>query len=1199
MRALWGVVGWLAWLGLAEAAPLVATPWFERVDTAQGLPSVWVNEVTTDRSGFLWLATADGLARYDGVSVEIWRHDPADATALPANGVETVFVDRDDRVWVGSEDGGLAMLERDTGRFVQYRHDPANPRSLSGTDVWAIAQDAQGAIWAGTYGAGLNRVWPEQDRIEVLRHRDGDAGSLANDTILSLLFDAQGWLWAATASGLSVYAPSAQALPHTALQFLPGQVITMVREDAAGTVWIGTRTGLYRVPARQGEPTAPEAVALPAEARAIEAVVDDGAGGHWIAARSGLWSRAADGTVQRVPARPGLPFALPSDNLLDAVRDREGGVWFAFVGAGLAHIKPQWRNFSLLRDLDAGVVDPGRGWSPALTQCADGAVWSATTDAQLLRFDIGTGQLTRVSPPIPTEAHATVKWVFALACDAEGRLWIGHRFGLWRYDPRNKTVRSWVPNDDDARALTSGNVDLLLPAADGAMWAAALGGALHRIERDDRVQRYDAADGGPRSREIEQMAYAADGALWVVGTDGVDVLALGAQRFAPVPGAPQGRVDSIAFDASARVWLHTAEALRGYRLDGEGLQRLHTIDAKVGLPSAEFAGIVPARDGALWLSGPRGLWRVAPDFLGVRAYGRADGLYVSDFGTRPPRVDESGRLLLSSAQGVVAFDPTALTDNPVPPTLAVLEASVRRGDVRETLSWREPVTLQHRDRDLRVSVRALSLADAPSNRYRFKLEGVDEDWVETGARGEREFVQLPAGEYVLLAQGANNAGIWAPAPLEAMRLTVLPPPWASWPAYLGYAALAALAVWFGVRTYRRRLDARHAYALAVERRQAAERENRAKSDFLADIGHEIRTPMSGLLGMTELLQRTELDARQLGYVQTVRRSGEHLLKLINDLLDLSRIEAGKLTLDPAPCALRAVVRETLAVELPLASERGLTLTSTVDTDVPAYVEVDSVRLKEVLLNLLNNALKFTNHGRVSLNVSRADAASNDLVFTVSDTGPGMSADQVQRLFERFEQGEQFGAPRRRGGSGLGLSITRRLIDLMGGAIEVRSEVGRGTQFCVRLPLRACAAPAAVAEINETAPTTALGRVLVVEDDAATRTVVTELLSAMGNYIDQGVNGLDALRLLGEFVYDGAFIDLDLPGVDGLKLIRMVRKREAEGAPRLYAIAITARATPDTQAQCRDAGFDDFLRKPLTGAMLAAALQRARTRPNQA
>ena len=158
---------------------------------------------------------------------------------------------------------------------------------------------------------------------------------------------------------------------------------------------------------------------------------------------------------------------------------------------------------------------------------------------------------------------------------------------------------------------------------------------------------------------------------------------------------------------------------------------------------------------------------------------------------------------------------------------------------------------------------------------------------------------------------------------------------------------------------------------------------------------------------------------------------------------------------------------------------------------------------------------------------------------------------------------------------------------------MHSEVGRGTQFRVRLPLRACAAPALQADASAEPKTPALGRVLVVEDDAATRTVVTELLTGMGNYVDQGVNGLDALRLLGEFVYDGAFIDLDLPGVDGLKLLRMVRKRETEGAPRLYAIAITARAAPDTEAQCRDAGFDDFLRKPLTGAMLAAALQRAR------
>jgi CheY-like chemotaxis protein len=225
---------------------------------------------------------------------------------------------------------------------------------------------------------------------------------------------------------------------------------------------------------------------------------------------------------------------------------------------------------------------------------------------------------------------------------------------------------------------------------------------------------------------------------------------------------------------------------------------------------------------------------------------------------------------------------------------------------------------------------------------------------------------------------------------------------------------------------------------------------------------------------------------------------------------------------------------------------------------------------------------------VTLAAARDPARADGLELTVTDSGPGMSVDTVRRLFERYEQGAAPG-PLRRAGSGLGLAIARRLTELMGGTIEVDSEPGRGSRFRVRLALPAV--PVATAPIPAL-PRAALPiarRLLVVEDDAVTREVVVELLRAGGHAVDAGANGLDALRMLDEHRYDAALIDLDLPGVDGLKLVRMLRKREAPHAPRLYTIAITARTTPDSEAQCRDAGFDAFLRKPLTGEQLEAAL----------
>jgi signal transduction histidine kinase/ActR/RegA family two-component response regulator len=563
-------------------------------------------------------------------------------------------------------------------------------------------------------------------------------------------------------------------------------------------------------------------------------------------------------------------------------------------------------------------------------------------------------------------------------------------------------------------------------------------------------------------------------------------------------------------------------------------------------------------------------------------------LLAVEFGERPPARAADGTLFVASALGVTAFDPTAVRDNAVAPSVVVDGVSVLRDGARVALDPAGEVALTHADRDLRVSVRALSLADPSANRYRFRLQGFDSDWAEHGNRGEREFSQLPQGRYLLHVQAANPSGVWADAPLP-LAIAVSPAPWRTGWAFALYALMAALAGALAFRAWRARVDRAHALALAEERRLAAERQSRAKSEFLADVGHEIRTPMTGLLGMTELLLRSGLDPRQRDYALTVRRSGEHLMKLVDDLLDLSRIEAGHFELDPAPCDLWALLDEVVALQRPLADARGLALDLQVDPAAPRHVCVDATRLKEVLLNLLNNALKFTARGRVVVALAPDPEAAGGLVLAVRDTGPGMDADAVARLFARWEQGR---APRRRGSSGLGLSISRRLVELMGGRIAVETAPGAGATFRVHLAPPSCEAPSAPPPPQAT-PAGGLA-LLLVEDDATAREALAGLLAAAGHRVEAGANGLDALRLLGEHAFDAALFDLDLPGVDGLRLARMVRKRPG-GAAGLPLVAITANASAGVEAQCREAGFDAFLRKPAAPEALEATLRAALAR----
>lgn len=493
------------------------------------------------------------------------------------------------------------------------------------------------------------------------------------------------------------------------------------------------------------------------------------------------------------------------------------------------------------------------------------------------------------------------------------------------------------------------------------------------------------------------------------------------------------------------------------------------------------------------------------------------------------------------------------------------------------------VELGWQDRDLRLSARMLAYANPAAQRYQWKLSGFDADWIDGGNRGEREYAQLPPGDYVLRVRSADGGSAWS-APSTPLRVRVASPPWATPLAYASYATLLALAVLLTFRAYRLRLKRRHSWELAKQQRAFAERANAAKSDFLATMGHEIRTPMTGVLGMAELLLRTRLDETQRGYAQAIQDSGRLLLRLVNDSLDLARIEAGKLQLEIAPFGLHALLRRIEALARPQAEKRGLAWALSIAPETPHWLLGDALRIEQILLNLVANAIKFTERGAVAVSAARGAVAG--IAFAVSDSGPGIAAAERERLFRRFEQAD---SPQRRSGSGLGLAICRELAARMGGTIELDSEPGRGSRFRVALPLPECASPKN-GELAASPKAAEARRILLVEDDATVAAALAGLFQAQGHGVVGAANGLVALSELEATTFDAALIDLDLPGVDGLTLARMIRAREAKDAkPRLRLIGLSARSRGDEEAQCRAAGMDAFLRKPVTGEMLADVL----------
>ncbi|OOG47843.1 hybrid sensor histidine kinase/response regulator [Rhodanobacter sp. C01] len=1149
-----------------QSSPL-STPQFRRYTVVDGLPSTNVYAVAQDRDGAIWFGTKSGLARFDGVEFKVFRHAENDPGSLFNNGIATLLIDRQGRLWAAGLNAGLNRYVPATDRFLHWGHDPADPTSLASDRVWSIAQTADGSLWVGSE-SGLDRMQPDERGFEhvanpLLGPKPEDFG-----TVGALYVDPQQRLWIGSDHGVFVRGADGQIRP--VLSDEPGRTMDVWRIDGDGDeVRIATTSGLMIV-GKDGVARRFAASVIPATD--VMSSVRDNAGRLWVGTKKGLFLQSqAGGPTTAMSDRPVLYGNLPGTWVWQLMVDREGGLWVALYDGGVAYLAPGWSRFSRFTHIPDDPSSLRDSVATTMARGKDGRhVWVGERDGRIDRLDPVTGQVEHVLSGLRGD-------VVGMTEDTKHRLWVAVHGAVYRLtDGKPEQV-------DSERGLMKRPLEVE-PGPDGQMYVRTFAQGVFRVDPESLAVTPVPMDGPSDKVRWGSQMTLRDGVFWYASDGGMMRLNAAHDRFEMVPGAPPGEsIDAFDFGKDG-LWMANADELAFYRFRGQGVVLDRRIDAAGGWPSVNVTDLRVDTFGRVWIFGHDGLWYFDPHTGRFRSFGLQDGLTNGEF-SRGFAAMPSGYIYAATLGGVAAFDPDWVSPQADEPQLAITQVSVRHNGVTQVLPVSDkPLDIGWHDSQLKVEARVFSYVDPSANHYRFRLRGFENGWVDTGERGERDFTGLGAGDYTLEVMASGARGTWTHRATQ-LRIHVQAPPWARWWAWMIYAVLVALLAWLVLLAWRRRLAQRHQIQLAEQRRSLAEQASAAKTQFLATLSHEIRTPMTGVMGMAELLQSTPLSPQQLEYTDTMQRSGSMLLKLLNDALDLARIEAGKLELEPAPFDPRQLLEDVAQLEQGIAHAKGIRFVLQVDDDLPGRVIGDAVRIKQVLLNLASNALKFTERGSVTLHAQRV---ADGLLFSVIDTGPGIPEASQARLFQRFEQED---GPQRRAGSGLGLAICRELVDMMGGSIELESRLAHGSTFRVRLPLQSPmqAAPSSPQSVH-------VGdgrhyRLLLVEDDAIVAAVIVGLLQQQRHVVVHVINGLAALAELEQHRFDAILLDLDLPGVDGFQIARLIRQRENVGR-RVPIVAVTARIGGEDEAHARAAGMDGFLRKPLTGEQLADALAQA-------
>ncbi|MCP4150373.1 MAG: response regulator, partial [bacterium] len=1170
-----------------------------------GMPQSSVLVLTQTRDGYLWMGMEEGLVRYDGVNFETF--DKQRVQHMLSSYVRTLYEDPEGTLWIGTDSGGLTSLK--DGKFKTYEKEHGLPL----VSIRALQKDSRGNLWIGTFSNGLIRMKNGKFKTYTIQH------GLPNDTIMDLHVDRSGKLRIGTYGGLTTLENGTFKTCNTTHGLADNRVRT-IYEDRSGILWIGTYGGgLSRY--KNGEfKTYNTTHGL--TSNSVYTIREDRSGNLWIGTYGGGLNCLKDGKFITYKAKHPLTTA----RIMALYEDREENLWIGTEGRGL----------NSLRDGKFTTYETGNGipnnivWT--VMQDRQGKLWSGTSNGLNCHHNGKTTTLT-------TQQGLASNVVWSLHEDRKGTLWIGTSGG-----GLNSLKDGKFTTYNTQQGLASNLIMAIREDRHGNLWIGTSGGGLSRM-KNGTFTTYKTQQ-GLANNVVMDIFEDRGGKLWFCTANGLNRFENGTfTTYNTQHGLSNNRTTVIREDHTGNLWIGT---------QGGGLNRMKngtfkSITTKNGLFNDTIFQVLEDQKENFWMSSNKGVFCVPlkelnqvcdgkRDTIQCTSYDEQDGMKSRECngGNQPAGWKTGdGKLWFPTMRGLVVIDPANIKINRRPPPVIIEKITVDDKEIQPLLKTRQ-YQLTPGNQRFEFKYTAISLQLPEKVRFKCQLQGFDKEWRDVGTRRTAYYTKLSPGEYIFRVKACNNDGIWNET---GAAVTIhLPQHFFQTNLFVALCILAVLLLSFtGYRLRVRQLEIREeelkklveqqtaalkeqykelekAKEEADKAKEAAEKANQAKSEFLANMSHEIRTPMNAILGFSSILEEELTETKQKNFIAAISSSGNTLLRLINDILDLSKIEAGKMELQQAPENIAAIFEEIKQIFSLQAAKKDLDFRLEVDEKIPGALLMDGLRVRQVLINIVGNALKFTETGYIKLTAlsvknnttaanrdtvanpapetktgtdSPADTGSKiemgfaDIRLEVQDTGIGIPLTQQKNVFGAFEQ-QKDQLTAKYGGTGLGLAITQRLVKMMKGEISVKSEEGKGTTFSITLnniPLTR-EAKQKRKEANLTAKIHSFENViiLIVDDRELNRSLLTQYLDYPGIEIIEAGNGQEAVDLTEQYRPHLVLMDVKMPVMDGLEATRIIKN-----TPQLKAIPviiITASIIGKPLKQIIDAGAEGRLYKPV-------------------